>query len=75
MSKTANSCLVVLLVIVISTSNLIYTFAEVEISGNSTMDNTLVKNGRISSMILGVAPQSGTFDILSQSFYFQVIGI
>ena len=63
MLKTANSCLVVLLVIVISTSNLIYTFAEVEISGNSTMDNTLVKNGRISSMILGVAPQSGTFDI------------
>ncbi|MGI9012246.1 MAG: hypothetical protein ACR2F1_13815 [Nitrososphaeraceae archaeon] len=39
MSKTANSCLVVLLVIVISTSNLIYTFAEVEISGNSTIDN------------------------------------
>ena len=27
------------------------------------MDNTHVKNGRISSMILGVTPQSGTFDI------------
>jgi hypothetical protein len=62
MSRTLILCLVVLLGIVMSISNLIYTFVEVGATGNITMDNTLVKNGRISSMILGVS-QSGTFDI------------
>jgi hypothetical protein len=64
MSPTLILCLVVLLGIGIGTNNLIYTFAEVRDFDNiATTDNILVKNGRISSIILGVTPQSGTFDI------------
>ena len=52
----------VLLVIIISICSMIYTHAADSANDNNIDNNTILKNGRISSIVLDL-PQWGTFDV------------
>jgi hypothetical protein len=52
----------VLIVIIIIISSVIYTHAADTINDNNINNNTVLKNGRISSIVLDL-PQWGTFDV------------